>query len=338
MKIVLRPMLLLLPAVVILISMHSCKKKETIFVSPLITTWRVADAELGSQNAYYIFNADGRVVYLENDSFNARKVNYGYFEDDGKTVMLSMGSPRVMKAVYSNDTCYLFYSNFIKPEITLVKDNSAPDETNWTPAPVQLQSLQKLSDNGGCLTFASGALFQSEPYLYFVRSLVLATGQMNTAPVVQAVTSMDITPSAGCWGTLDNDDTLHQFSTSNLSNLFSSVPAPKKLDGVAINGNKVYAYSKYYQLLFTYDITGNTFDTGFELPLYNEFAFNSGYLYATRSGYIDKIDLTAHKVVKTWQVRTSGQLKGIATDGTSFYVESGYSFQSIGYILKLNLN
>lgn len=338
MKIFFKPIFLLLPAAAVLFLAQSCKKHEVVSASPLITTWRMADAELGSQNAYYIFNADGRVVQLENDSFNAHRIKYGYFEDDGKTVMLSMGVPQVMKPVYSNDTCYLFYGNFSNPEIVLVKDNSAPDENNWAPAPVVQQSLQKLSDNRGCLTFASGFLFQSEPYLYFVRSLSLSTGQMSTTSVAQPVTSMDINSTAGCWGTLDNEDTLYRFSTSNLATLFSSAPAPKKLDEVAIGINTVYAYSRYYQLLFTYNILSNTFDAGSALPLYNEFAFSGGYLYATRSRYIDKIDLATKKVVKTWQASDSGQLGGIATDGTSFYVESGYSFQSIGYILKLNLN
>lgn len=324
----------------LLVGINGCKKKDDSgYVSPLINKWRVSDAELGTQTSYYVFTADKRVLYLSNDSFNARGVTYGFFDDDnGKSVVLDLGYARSYQTVYSGDTCYLYTNPAGSPALVLVKDNSAPAETNWTPQPVYLDSLPSLSGNGGTLACYTGYLFETEAYINFVRAYSLSTGALSTANVAQQVTSFDLALPGVCYATKNSDSHLYNVALADLSTISTSVAAPNSLDAVAINGNSVYAYSQAEERMFTYDISGNTFDAGFACAPYTELAYANGYLYATRATYIDKIDVATKKVVKTWKVRTANYLDGIATDGTSFYVEVSYGFNDVGHIAKINLN
>lgn len=317
----------------------SCKKKDETTTSPIVNKWRVVDAELGTQVAYYEFYADGTYTFLSNDSVNAHAVIRSFYAENENQIILQEYYVQSYRTVFSGDTCYLYESNSTKPDVTLVKSATMPTEQAWTPAPAILDSTQRLSDNGGSLTMYGSELVLLEQYASFVRNYNVTTKEFGSTLISQSANGFDITPAAVCWGIKDGDAAVYKFSLADLSTIFTSSPSTANFEAMAASTTSVYCYDDGDYKMYTYNIAGDNFDAGFKCARYEELAYSNGYLYGTREQYIDKIDLATKKVVKSWRVLNNNRsLKGIATDGTYFYVEAGYGFNITGHILKLTLN
>ena len=320
-------------------ALASCKKKDETTTSPIVNKWRVVDAELGGQSSYYEFYADGTYTFLGNDSVNAHVVTQSFYAENEDQIILQEFYLQTYRTVFSGDTCYLYESGSTKPDVTLVKSTTIPTAEQWTPTPAILDSTQRLSDNGGSLTMYGSELVLLESYATFVRNYNVTTKQFGSTLISQSAKGFDITPAAICWGIKDGDAAVYKFSLADLSTIFTSSASAVNFEAMAASTTSVYCYDDGEYKMYTYNIAGDNFDVGFKCARYQELAYSNGYLYCTREQYIDKIDLATKKVIKTWRVLNNNRsLKGIATDGTFFYVEAGYGFNITGHILKLTLN
>lgn len=329
----------ILLAALLCCAVTSCKKKDGTTTSPIVNKWRVVDAELGTQAAYYEFFSDGTYTFFENDSVNARAVTKSFYAENDAQLIMQQFYVQTYRTKFSADTCYLYESGSVKPDVTLVKSATIPAEKEWTPTPVILDSTQRLSDNGGSLAMYGSELVLLEEYITFVRNYNVTTKEFGSTLISQSAKGFDITPAAVCWGIKDGDAAVYRFSLADLSTVFTSSSAPANFEAMAASTTAVYCYDDADYKMYTYSIAGDNFDTGFKCARYQELAYSNGYLYGTREQYIDKIDLATKKVVKTWKVLNNNRsLKGIATDGTHFYVEAGYGFNITGHILKLTFN
>lgn len=331
-------------ALLIVLSAASCKKDKDSSPS-LQGKYRMAyrpDSDTAA--AYYIFNADNTVTFLDEDNEGGRQIRHGVYELKGNSATVYFGYMNLYTVSYSGDTVKLLsdpargytYSG----NIILVKDNNAPLDETWIPSVTFTRKIVSQNLQLSSLAYHNGSIWASSNYENRLRSYNITTGVENT-PVSTADTYYGLeSTGTDLWGITESGPGILRKLNATTGAIMFTAPAPAgQIYALAYDGSNLVCWSGNTNRMQIYNIATNTFTTGPTFDLnFQEFAFKGGYLYAIAYNYIYKLDPATLRVVKSYRFAETEGAIGLLTDGSSFYTYVRNSVNEPGYFAQFNLN
>jgi len=329
--------------VLLLATVSSCKK-ETGSSNSVSGKYRmVYRPNSDTLPAYYIFNDDNTFIALLQGNQGGHTVRKGVFQYDGATVTMFDYSANVFLAVKLGDTLKLFrdpstadnyFSNLI-----LVKDASAPAESNWVEDVEVIKKLNEVSLNLRSISFLNSQFITCSDYESLLRRYDGVGGQSDY-PLITAEDYFGIEGVAGnLWGITEGANVLKKLSTVSGAVLFTAAASPTQIHTLASDGTDIFCWGINQRRFQVYNIATDSYIAGGDFDeQIGDIAYRSGYIYASAYRYIYKIDPLTFKAVKTYRIKGVEIHNGIATDGTSFWVHVADEINEPGYFAKINLD